>query len=79
MVVRAAEQAMREEEMEAERRRLEDATRRAGASGGADSSAASKGPVKNDKIELKWSWSSEGGGKLVSEPVERKGPKKPIR
>ena len=35
--------------------------------------------MKNDKIELKWSWSGEGGGKLVSEPVERKGPKKPIR
>ena len=68
--------------MEAERRRLEDATRRAGAAGGgadAGGGAGGKGAVKNDKIELKWSWSSEGGGKLVSEPVERKGPKKPIR
>ena len=79
---RAAEQAMREEEMEAERRRLEDATRRAGAAGGGADvgvGAGGKGAVKNDKIELKWSWSAEGGGKLVSEPVERKGPKKPIR
>jgi hypothetical protein len=69
---------MREEEAEAERRRLEDSMRRAGAGGNADAAAAGK-PVKNDKIELKWSWSAEGGGKLVSEPVERKGPKKPIR
>ena len=34
---------------------------------------------KCQQIELKWSYSPEGGGKLLSEPVERKGPKKPIR
>jgi hypothetical protein len=78
---RAAEEAMREEEMERERRRLEDAKRRAGA-GGVDGGAATdagKAAAKNDKIELKWAWSGEGGGRLVSEPVERKGPKKPVR
>jgi hypothetical protein len=30
---------------------------------------AGKAAAKNDKIELKWSWSAEGGGRLVSEPV----------
>jgi len=76
---RAAEEAMREEEVEMQRRRLEDAKRRAGASGDAGPADSGKAAPKNDKIELKWAWSSEGGGKLVAEPIERKGPKKPIR
>jgi hypothetical protein len=75
---RAAAEATREEEMENERRRLADAQRRAGGDAGADTDAG-KGAVKNDKIEKKWAYSGEGGGKLVFEPVERKGPKKPIR
>ena len=37
-----------------------------GHNGPADSRKAAP---KNDKIELKWAWSSEGGGKLVAEPV----------
>ena len=75
---RAAEEALREEEEERERRRLEDAKRRGGGSDGG-SAAAATASGKNDKIELKWSWSSEKGGMLVSEPQERKGPKKPVR
>ena len=45
-------QAMREEEMEMQRRRLEEAKRRAGDASAAAEASDTKGAVKNDKASM---------------------------